>query len=407
MLAASAVPARAEEAVAVEPAVTQKPPEAPAQAEPVRVEAAAGKGITVTSADGTYAMNLAVRLNFRDTVRFGGDSVASNEINLKTLRLFFQGHALDPALKYRVQLAFGGNDFDADTATPVFDAFVEWTKWRDLNVRVGQFFVPFDRLRTIREFALHMVDRPQVIGELTLDRDVGVALSSADLFGLKKLAYTVGVFGGEGRNRFGGATPATGLLYVGRFSVAPLGTFDDDVEGDVERKPAPRVAIGVAGAYNRGTNRPRGTTGTAFRNAHFDYAHAAADLVFKWHGLYVQGEVVSRGANQPYVASTIEDVPTKEWSRAAWGYVTQAGYMLNDTVELTGRWSELKLHGSEGHTDPALEKLVKERGREVAAGANVYLKGHRFKIQADAVHQFGNDPLKARSQVRTALDVTF
>ena len=84
-----------------------------------------------------------------------------------------------------MQLAFGGNDFEAGSSTPLFDAYLEYTRLRDLNVKVGQFFVPFDRLRTIREFALELVDRAQPTVELSLDRDVGVSFSSQDLFGTR------------------------------------------------------------------------------------------------------------------------------------------------------------------------------------------------------------------------------
>ena len=53
----------------------------------------------------------------------------------------------------------------------IYDAFLDWKAHRDISVKAGQFFVPFDRLRTVREFALQMGDRPRPVAELTLDRD--------------------------------------------------------------------------------------------------------------------------------------------------------------------------------------------------------------------------------------------
>ncbi|MEO5726002.1 MAG: porin, partial [Byssovorax sp.] len=138
-------------------------PAAPKLDEPVaQVTAAPGKGIRVATKDGSFAFGVRGRVQMRDTFTHTAKA-DTNEINIKTVRLVLAGQVLVPELKYLVQLAFGSNDFEKDNASPVFDAYVEYTGWRDLNVRVGQFFVPFDRARTIREFALHLVDRPQVV----------------------------------------------------------------------------------------------------------------------------------------------------------------------------------------------------------------------------------------------------
>src|SRR5690606_34978669 len=168
---------------------------------------------------------------------------------------------LDPNLRYGLQLALGANDFEPGSASPIFDAYVESTHLRELNVRVGQFFVPFDRARTVRESALMTTDRSEVVRELTLDRDSGIIASSTDLFGLGGvLGYAVGFFGGDGRNRVAPAVP--GFLYTARIFVRPMGAFDDDQESDLARSPDPRLMIGGAFAYNTNTDRPRSTTGT-------------------------------------------------------------------------------------------------------------------------------------------------
>jgi hypothetical protein len=62
--------------------------------------------------------------------------------------------------------------------------------------------VPFDRLRTVREFSLQLTDRPRPVTELTLDRDVGMVMYSDNFLSDKSpLAYRVGVFGGGGKSR--------------------------------------------------------------------------------------------------------------------------------------------------------------------------------------------------------------
>jgi hypothetical protein len=370
----------------------------------VSVTAAPGKGLTVTTHDGTFALTVRARAQLRETLAHDQGKL-TNEINVKTLRLITQGHVLTKDIKYNIQLAFGGNDFETGSASPIFDAFIDYTRFRNLNVRVGQYFVPFDRARTIREFALQLVDRQQVVQELTLDRDVGLMLYSGDLGGLKGLlGYHLFIGGGEGRNRFGGQ--ATGGLYVARLVLRPWGAFDEDQEGDLQRLPRPRLAIGLAGAYNQETNRQRSTTGTALTAGTFDYTHAAADVVFKHSGLSFLGEVVVREAGRDFIEGTNASGATiREYSRSGWGYFLQAGLMVHPKVELAARWDQL--FASEG-TDPALLTQATTQGKQVVGGLNVYLNGHAFKLQTDYVYVFGNDEAsQPRHAARIQLDASF
>lgn len=367
----------------------------------VRVSVQPGKGVTVDGGE-AYALNLRGRMQLRDTVT--ALPSAQNEIQIRTMRLWLTGHQLSRNIRYGVQLAFGGNDFETGSASPLFDAFVDFTHLRDLNVRVGQFFVPFDRARTIREFALSAVDRPAVVPEFTLDRDVGVAVSSQDLFGLGgRLAYNLGVFGGEGRNRFGGGQP--GFLYTARVAVRPFGGFDEDMEGDLEQHADPKWMLGVATAYNQNAQRQRGTTGTTYALGSVDYWWAAVDTVLKWRGLSVMAEAVMRQSpQQVHTGKDTAGVALTEYTRRGVGYLLQAGYLVHPRVEAWARWDEMLLPWA---TDPALHKTVAATGKAIAAGVNYYLNGHLFKIQADAVHQFGSALDSGRTVVRLQVDVTF
>jgi hypothetical protein len=354
-----------------------------------------GKGFTVTTNDNRFGMTVRARAQIRDTIGIDNKNAVTNEINVKTLRLWFQGHVLVPELKYNIQLALGTNDFENGNPSPIFDAFVEYTKLRDLNIRVGQYFVPFDRARTIREFALQFVDRQQVVQEFTLDRDVGIMFSSQDLFGTKgRLAYNLFVGGGDGRNRFG--AQSIGFIYILRLALKPWGAFDDDVEGDLARIRKPRMAIGLAGGYNHGTNRQKSTFGNTLQAGGIDYGHAAADLVLKHSGFYLLAEVVYRQALQDQIGA--------EYSRSGWGWFVQASQMVHPLVEIVARYDQIYAIGD---TDPTLIKLVQDAGQQAGAGFNVYLNGHQFKIQTDYFYVFGYDPDKGRHQIRVQLDATF
>ena len=389
-----------------EPSAVQPPAPAskatPARDSPVTVTAAPGRGIVVKTADEGFSLGLRARAQFRDTFSHSGDA-DTNELQVRTLRLVVHGNVLAPELRYNIQLALGGGDFERDSSSPIFDAFLEYTKVRDLNVRVGQFFVPFDRARTIREFALQFVDRQQVVRELTLDRDVGLMLSSSNLFGLEdRLAYNLFLGEGAGRNRFG--AQKLGPLLVARLTLRPFGAFDDDQEGDLSREKQPRLAIGLAGARNLATNRQSSTYGTTFTVGTVDYTNAAVDVVFKYAGFSLLAEALWRRANVDSLqGTTAAGAPVQEWTRSGSGYFVQAGMLVLPNVEVVGRWEQLFARRA---TDPQFIQLADTQGRQVAGGVNVYANGHALKLQSDYVYVFGHSGTP-RHFVRLQLDASF
>lgn len=372
------------------------------QGKGVQVTAAPGKGFTIKTADDTFSANVRARVQIRETFTHTKDA-DTNEINVKTARLVTSGNILSRDLKYNVQLAFGGNDFEKDSSSPIFDAFVEYTGIRDLNVRVGQFLVPFDRARTAREVSLQLVDRQIAVRELTLDRDVGLMLSSPDLFGWGgRLGYHLFVGGGEGRNRFGGQ--AQGPLAVARLVVRPFGAFDDDQDSDLSREKKPRLALGVAGGYNYQTNRQHSTYGTTLTLGTANYLHGAVDLVFKLAGFSLAAQAVARHAEDDFVEGEVGGEPAREWTRSGYGYFVQSGFLLTDHLEIAARWDQIF---AERGTDPKLVDLVDTQGKQVGGGLNYYLNGYALKLQGDYFYVFGKDASEGRHLVRFQLDATF
>jgi hypothetical protein len=369
----------------------------------LRVSAEPGRGFTIAYGD-AFSAQLRIRAQIRATVRAAAGNDAETAFELRTARIWWTGHVIDPNLRYGMQLALGANDFEAGNASPIFDLFAESTHLRELNIRVGQFFVPFDRARTVRESALMTVDRTDVVRELTLDRDIGIVVSSTDLFGLGGvLSYYLGFWGGDGRNRLG--FNDAGFLYTARVSVRPMGGFDDDQESDLTRGENPRLAIGVGAAYNQATDRPRSTTGTRYVSARPDYYHFAADLVFKWAGFSFLGEFVWREADQNAFDYVDDDGNMQtEWSRSGYGYLLQAGVLVYEGLEFWARWEQL--FAGEG-TDPALITQATTLGNGLSAGANYYINGHSLKVQADWSHSFGDQFDLGTHVVRLQLDASF
>jgi hypothetical protein len=370
---------------------------------------APGKGVTLRFGD-AFSLNVRSRIQLRYQLSVRDDSDGQREaeqlVSIGTARLWLSGNIVVPGLQYMLQLAVAGRDFRDGATSPLYDAYLDWRLHRDLSVRAGQYFVPFDRLRTVREWALQMADRPRPVLELTLDRDVGVTAYADRFLGdHSPVAWRLGAFGGGGTNRSTGRTP--GALLVARLELRPLGPIDDDREGDLERRAQPGLALGFALAANIDTDRLRSTTGPTFEGGTTDYLHAAADLVFKWSGLAVQSEWLwKRAATQEIVSVTADGSALREFTRSGHGFVVQASYTFAPPLELVGRVSRLSaLRG----TDPALAAEVARRGQELGAGLNYYFDDHRMKLQLDWIalmpHGFIFD--RADHVAHLQLDVTF
>ncbi len=374
---AQAPPAQAPPAQAPAPAAA--PAAAPAPAPTIKGEP--GKGLTVTLGD-AFSLNLRSRIMLRYQLHAApadatGDRAHDQLVTVGTVRVWMSGSVYRPEVTYMTQLALGARDYRDGAVSPIFDAYVDYKAHRDLSVRVGQFFVPFDRLRTVREFALQLTDRPRPVTELTLDRDVGVlAYSDRFLGDHSPVAWRVGAFGGGGIN-LASAHPAGGLL-LARVELRPLGPIDDDSEGDLARRAKPGLALGAAVAVNRNSNRVRSTTGATLTGGTTDYTHAALDAVFKWRGLGLQAEYLWKHASDEQVPSAA-DPDVLEWARSGSGWVVQASYVLPKPVELVARFSRLYAPGG---TDPKWISEVTNLGQEVALGMNYYLNNHSLKVQA-------------------------
>jgi phosphate-selective porin len=315
------------------------------------------------------------------------------------MRLLFQGDIFGPRLNYYIQLGFSNGDTEPDLRLPLRDATVFWAPLRDLNVRFGQMKVPFGRQRVVSSSAMQMVDRALAVGELNLDRDVGVVLFSRDFLGLgRRLQYHLGVFGGDGRNRM---TGEYGMLFVGRVQLQPFGEYDDLVEADVQRRRNVRAALGFSAAYNQNSRRARSTFGDTFQRG-FDQAHLCVDVQLKWAGFFLQAEWLYRRASEDFHDLGVDAAGRmlREASRSGAGYYVQAGYLTAPGIELGARWGEVYPFGG---TSPAFR-----RSRELGVSLSWYVQRHDLKFQADHFYLVDGDDFSAgRDQFRLQAQLYF
>jgi hypothetical protein len=380
---------------------------------PPIVSAAPGKGFSIESGNGRFLMNLRGRIQLRESVAAvipSGEN--SHEItssaSVYTTRVLMQGHTFSKDIKYALQLALAPRDFKDGAVSPVYDAYVDLTHSKDASVRLGQMYVPFDRIRTTSESELQLPDRAASVGELNLDRDVGAYVYSNAVGGEDGIfAYRLGVFGGSGIS-MAGTFKEPGGLGVVRLELNPFGPFDANSEGDLERREDPGLSIGAAAAYNANTPRVRSTTSTAFSNGGTaDYLHLAADAVFKLRGFGFVGEFIMRDATEDTVETTDETGnPVVEPTRSGWGVVAQPSMMLSREIEVAGRYGHTEAMDG---TDQALVDSLAKRSEEIALGLNWYLNKHKLKVQAGWSLFFGADQPAGDGEhlASVLLDATF
>ncbi|MCS6983563.1 MAG: OprO/OprP family phosphate-selective porin [Leptospiraceae bacterium] len=353
------------------------------------LKAAEDAGLVISNADGSYSMNLRARIQsrFTQTTRASQGAPRQTEFAVRRLRLSFRGNIHNPFWRYYIQFGFAAQENEQDVNSNLRDAVISYTRYRDININMGQMKVPFSRQRVSSSGNLQFPDRSRTSGELNMDRDIGISLTSSNLFNLRNfLGYALAVFGGEGRNR---QSRSPGVMGLAKLFLSPFGPQDYLSEGDFQRYEKPKLTLGIAYAYNHNTERKLSTLGEFYRFSRFDYEHVCADFVAKWRGLSLTGEYLLRKANRPFHVNSLN--PTEvEYSRSAWGYFLQAGYLFPIDVELAMRYGELF---PLGETDPTLVY-----SRELGGGVSIYLSEHLLKIQADYFFYEGNFAIDRQSK---------
>lgn len=348
-----------------------------------------GEGLRLGSPDARFSLSVRGRLQALATLDLPRDpSVSSStgssfDLVFRRARVAIESHLFDADTRLKVEFGLshrdmGTRDGGPPTFSPVLDYYLELRQLRELNLRVGQFKVPFSRERVISSSRLQMVDRSIVNAELNLDRDVGVTVFSRDLFGLGALRYYLGFFAGEGRDYLPGqGRDDTGFLYTARVEALPFGAFEDYGQGDLERSTSPRVSLGVAYAFLDEAGGSRGILGPASADGGTtDYHFVTADAVLMAGGFSAHMEVIYRGGQRSEIAEANEHDPLGvEAPRNGVGWFLQLGYLLPDVdLELSARY---------GVTVPVAQTSMPRRS-ELGVGLAYYFSEHTFKAQLDA-----------------------
>ncbi len=348
-----------------------------------------GKGLSVSSADGDFALETRLRAQFLYTVSAEEDTPgdlgsATQGFEIRRARLQFTGHFWGPNNRFKTELAVSPADMGvrdslnstAPGTSLLLDWYLDLTHSRDASVRIGQYKVPFNRQRVISSGDLQLVDRSIVNSNFNVDRDLGLDLRSKDLFGLGMLRYYLGVYTGEGRNT--NHESDFGMMYLARIEVLPLGMFDDYSEASLERPDTPKVSIALGYGHIDRAKHDRGILGSVPADGGTtDVNLLNADVMFKLGGLSIFSEgVLRKGSRQ---AGNLRDETTNDLIAAApaldgYGAMIQAGYLFPET--------RFEVAARAGMVRPIDDSPLSEQN-ELGGGLSYYFAHHSYKLQAD------------------------
>lgn len=358
-----------------------------------------GKGlINFTAKDSSFSIKFAPRIQFRSYTIFDYDGENYEDPEqaflIRRARLKFDGWALTPKLKYKIELGLSNNDigganqFTANAPRYILDAVLKWNFYENFELWAGQTKLPGNVERVISSGNLQFIDRSILNSRFNIDRDIGLQLhhkiNVGENFVIKeKLALSQG----EGRNITVGNLG--GLQYTGRIEFLPFGEFikkGDYSSSDLEREQSPKLMVGGVYDFNNNAVKTRSNQGTYMiledgTLYETDISTIFLDAVFKYQGFSLMAEYANREADEPLAIRTGETNLPDFIVATGNAFNIQAGYLFKNNYEIAGRYSNNDFN--------EITNLLDRE--EYTLGASKYIVGHKLKIQADLNYARQND----------------
>jgi len=359
-------------------------PDRSAAQAPASVHFDPNKGVVIKQ-DSLFETIFRFRIQDRATFlsQDGSDlRIASAALQVRRCRLKFDGFAITPRLKYKLQL--GLSDFDQAIAdgtgdkSILMDAYISYAVSHNVELGFGETKVPADRQSIMSSGYQEFPERSFPTEAFTLDIDLGFHVDWRIANGRQPLRFHGAVSQGEGRSP---RSTDNGLCYTGRLEWLPLGNFTDHgdlFEGDLMREKTPKLALATAYSTNlnaqrafaqRGLRLPNGQTRTI--NTFF------ADALYKYDGWSWLNQFQQRNADgNPVVQDTVS--LTAVTVNEGWGATSQLGKMVSKKTEISVRYSIFKPAES-------IEENLPRR-EDAWFGWSYYINGHRIKLQSALIY---------------------
>lgn len=351
-----------------------------------------GKGLfNLVGKDSTWTMKIAMRMQVLSAVSWdikadgGGLVDPQQNFLVRRARLKFDGFAYSPKLKYKIELGMSNRDisgvsqFTSGAPRLILDGVVMWNFYENFELWAGQTKLPGNIERVISSGNLQMVDRSLLNGNFNIDRDVGIQLRHHfNLTNKFMVREKLALSQGEGRNVSIGNLG--GHQYTARLELLPFGKFEgngDYIGSDLEREQKPKLMLSATYDSNKDAVRTGSNLGSYMFNDEGLYMTNIntffLDAMFKYRGFSFMGEYANRDADEP-IAKNSDGTETGDIVQIGDGINLQAGYLLPNNLEISGRFTNIKLNEVVTGSNPETQYTV---------GLSKYIVGHKLKVQTD------------------------
>lgn len=345
-----------------------------------------GKGLlNLVGQDSSWTMKIGARAQFLTSSNWVEDGDNTLNFLVRRARLKFNGYAVTPKLKYKIELGLsnrdigGASEYTNNAPRYILDAYVRWNFYKNFELQFGQAKLPGNRERIVSSGNLQLVDRSRLNSIFTLDREFSLQLlHHFKLSEQFKIKETFSIAQGEGRNVTTGNQG--GLQFTGRLELFPFGDFKSNGElvgGDLKREETPKLAFAVAYNYNDNAVKTRSSQGRYMETDsglyETDISTLFIDAMFKYRGFSFMAEYANRKSDQPF-AKNEDDTLTGDSVQVGDALNFQTGYVFVSNWEVSGRYTAINL-----------DELVNLKNKEhhYTIGVSKYIRGHKLKIQSD------------------------
>jgi len=351
-----------------------------------------GKGLfNLVGEDSTWTMKVGLRAQLLGSSTWEENNGNETSFLTRRARLKFDGYAYSPKLKYKVELGLsnrdlsGASQYTSNAPRYILDAVLQWNFYQNFELWFGQTKLPGNRERVISSGNLQQVDRSLLNSRFTIDRDFGFQLrhhfNLTDTFVVKEI---FSLAQGEGRNITTGNLG--GHQYTGRIELLPFGNFASkgDYKGsDLKREKKPKLAIGLSYDHNNNAVKTRSNQGSYMtingtEDAYFEtnINTVFLDAMFKYNGVSLMAEYSDRTASDAF-AKNSDGSLTGDEVQVGKGLNLQMGYLFNNDIEISGRYTHIVLDKSITAENPESQYTL---------GLSKYIVGHKLKVQTDISH---------------------
>jgi len=340
----------------------------------------------VMSSDGNSSIMPYLQMQFRSTTNIdtgGTDDNSENGFSLPRVKLGFDGTIFSKNLSYYFRWNSGDSDGGGSGALNLEQAWLRYMFADQMGVRIGQFVDPVFHEQLVNSDRQLAADRSlmnTIITGADESYTQGVTfIWMPDPRVNLEIGFTDGVNTGNTSFRDFPTGP-TNFGVAGRMEFAVFGPAENSRDFTAMGNKDDSLTLGVGADWTQA-----GDTNNILHT--IDAQWEGADGRLGVYGAFV-GQWINNGGGTGITGVT----GATDQDSYNWGFLVQAGYMLDQNWELFGRYDYT-------HTDDPIAiggtGATEDAFHEATVGVNYYFHGHNAKMTVDVSWLFNGAPTGA------------